>query len=77
MTKTVDARSIPRRDPAIQSAIESLQDADDSIRHGVDPTVELITAQAVVAMLIERHCGPKSARLREARAAIQKAEGKE
>ena len=55
MSAPLDARSMPRRDPLVQSTIELLQNADDLIRAGEDSTPELIAAQAALELLIQKH----------------------
>lgn len=57
MSRPIDATRIPRRDPLVQAAIESLQAADDAIRSGqaIELTASLLAAKAGVETLIDRH----------------------
>jgi hypothetical protein len=57
MSNPIDAASIPRRNPLIQSAIEALQNADDEMRHGKDATIPLIVAQAAIETLMDKEIG--------------------
>lgn len=56
-SKPVPAQSAPRRDPMIAGAIEALRDADDAIRRGNDPAIELIAAEACIRSLMDKHIG--------------------
>jgi len=61
ISKGFDAASIPRRTPMIQSAIEALQKADDTIRRGEDPGIDLVVAHAAVQTLLEKYTGRRRA----------------
>lgn len=58
--KPINAQTMPRREPMIQGAIETLQAADDEIRAGQDPSITLVAAKAVVDTLLEKYAGKRS-----------------